>query len=123
MNFYFEDGSEGSFFVITKASSTLSRKLFVDMSIAILIILIFTSMFLTNWISKSVFAPINQLNVAMQNIAEGNLEYMLPDKEDGEIGDLYRNYEDMRLRLKESTDEKILTENRIKSWSAIFPMI
>ena len=114
MNFYFEDGSEGSFFVITKASSTLSRKLFVDMSIAILIILIFTSMFLTNWISKSVFAPINQLNVAMQNIAEGNLEYMLPDKEDGEIGDLYRNYEDMRLRLKESTDEKILTEKQNK---------
>ena len=114
MNFYFEDGSEGSFFVITKASATLSRKLFVDMSIAILIILIFTSMFLTNWISKSVFAPINQLNVAMQNIAEGNLEYMLPDKEDGEIGDLYRNYEDMRLRLKESTDEKILTEKQNK---------
>lgn len=114
MDFYFSDGSEGSFFVITRANSIISRKLFVDMAIAIMVILIFTSMFLTNWISHGVFAPINQLNIAMQNIAEGNLEYMLPDKDDGEIGDLYRNYEDMRLRLKESTDEKILAEKQNK---------
>ncbi len=112
MDFYFLDGSEGSFFIITRANSILSRKLFVDMAIAIMVILIFTSLFLTNWISRGVFTPINQLNIAMQNIAEGNLEYMLPDKDDGEIGELYRNYEDMRLRLKESTDEKILAEKQ-----------
>ena len=58
------------------------------------------------------FTPGNQLNVAMQNIAEGNLEYHLPEKLEGEIGELYRNYEDMRLRLKESTDEKILAEKQ-----------
>ncbi len=114
MDFYFLDGSEGSFFIITRANHILSRKLFVDMAIAIMVILIFTSLFLTNWISRGVFVPINQLNIAMQNIAEGNLEYMLPDKDDGEIGELYRNYEDMRLRLKESTDEKILAEKQNK---------
>lgn len=114
MDFHFRDGSEGSFFVITKVNSILSRKLFIDMAIAITIILIFTGLFLTRWISKGVFEPIKQLNIAMQNIAEGNLEYMLPDKNDGEIGELYRNYEDMRLRLKESADEKILAEKQNK---------
>ena len=114
MDFYFTDGSEGSLFVVMKANSTMSRKLFVDMAVAITLILVFTSLFLTRWISRSVFDPINELNVAMQNIAEGNLEYMLPHKDDGEIGDLYRNYEDMRLRLKESADEKILTEKQNK---------
>lgn len=114
MDFYFPDGSEGSLFIITRTNSIISRRLFIDMAIAIMIILIFTSLFLTNWISHGVFAPINQLNIAMQNIAEGNLEYRLPDKDDGEIGDLYRNYEDMRLRLKESTDEKILAEKQNK---------
>ena len=69
IDFHFEDGSEGSFFVISRANTILSRKLFVDMAIAIMLILIFTSMFLTNWISRGVFAPINQLNIAMQNIA------------------------------------------------------
>ena len=114
MDFHFQDGSEGSFFVITKANSVLSKMLFVDMAIAIMVTLIITSLFLTQWISKRVFDHINQLNIAMQNIAEGNLEYMLPDKENGEIGELYRNYEDMRLRLKESTDEKIFAEKQNK---------
>ena len=114
MDFHFQDGSEGSFFVITKANSVLSKMLFVDMAIAIMVTLIITSLFLTQGISKSDFDPINQLNIAMQNIAEGNLEYMLPDKENGEIGELYRNYEDMRLRLKESTDEKIFAEKQNK---------
>ena len=68
MDFYFSDGAEGSFFVISRMNSILSRRLFVDMAIAIMVILIFTSMFLTNWISRGVFIPINQLNIAMQNI-------------------------------------------------------
>ena len=114
MDFYFPDGSQGSFFVVTRVSSVLSKRLFLDMAVAIMIILIITSIFLTNWINRGVFAPINQLNIAMQNIAEGNLEYMLTAKDDGEIGELYRNYEDMRLRLKEFTDEKITSERQNK---------
>lgn len=114
MDFYFMDGSEGSFFIITRANPIIARTLFIDMAIAIIIILIVTSLFLTQWMKKGVFDPINKLNVAMQNIAEGNLEYMLPDNGDGEIGELYRNYEDMRLRLKESTNEKIFAEKQNK---------
>ncbi len=90
----------------------VAKSLFLYMAIAIIIILTVTSVALTMWISKGVFHPINKLSIAMQNIAEGNLEYRLPDNLDGEIGDLYRNYEDMRLRLKESADEKILNENQ-----------
>lgn len=114
MDFYFPDGSEGSFFIITRANPIFSKTLFIDMAIAIILILIITSLFLTKWISKGVFEPINQLNKAMQNIAEGNLEYMLTTQNDGEIGELYRNYEDMRLRLKESADEKLLAEKQNK---------
>lgn len=114
MDFYFMDGSEGSLFVITRANPIFSRKLFIDMAIAIMLILVFTSLFLTRWINRGVFEPVNQLNIAMQNIAEGNLEYMLSTENDGEIGDLYRNYEDMRLRLKESIDEKIFSEKQNK---------
>lgn len=112
MDFYFADGSEGSIFVITRGTSVFSKLLFIDMAIAIMIILMLTSWFLTKWIEKGVFTPVNQLNIAMKNIAEGNLEYHLPENLEGEIGDLYRNYEDMRLRLKESTDEKIFAEKQ-----------
>lgn len=112
MDFLFPNGEEGSLFVITRGNTAFSKMLILYMAVAIMLILILTSWFLTKWIGKGVFTPINQLNKAMQNIAEGNLEYHLPENMEGEIGELYRNYEDMRLRLKESTDEKILAEKQ-----------
>ena len=60
---------------------------------------------LTLWFRKSVFTPLDKLDVAMRKIKEGNFDYMLETDLEGEIGDLYRNYEDMRLRLKETTEE------------------
>ncbi len=107
IDFVFADGSEGSIFVVTKMNPFISRKLLVDMFIAMVCILIFTSLMLTQWIRKGVFTPINELNIAMQKIKDGNFDYMLQTDVKGEIGELYSNYEDMRLRLKESTEDNI----------------
>ncbi len=112
VDFRFSDGSEGSFFVVTSINSLLSRKTLYRMTFAFILVLVFTSILLTQGIQRGIFTPINQLNTAMQNIAEGNLEYMLTTEEKGEIGELYRNYEDMRLRLKESLDEKFEHEKK-----------
>lgn len=112
LDFHFMDGSEGSFFIVTKMNSLISRQLLVDMFIAIILILIFTSLMLTRWTQRGVFLPVNELNNAMKSIASGNLEYMLNTDNKGEIGELYKNYEDMRLRLKESTDEKFEHERQ-----------
>ena len=84
----------------------MSRQLLIYMFVALIVELLFTSLMLTQWIQKSVFQPVADLNKAMQNIKDGNLDYMLAGDRKGEIGDLYRNYEDMRLRLKESEEEK-----------------
>lgn len=105
LDFLFPDGSPGSAFVVTKVNSLISRHLLVDMFVAIFLILVFTSVMLTWWIRRGVFNPVNELNVAMRKIKEGNFEYALETGAKGEIGDLYRNYEDMRLRLKETTEE------------------
>ena len=112
IDFRFSDGAEGSLFIVTKVNSVISKALLGYLFLAILIILVVTSMVLTQWISKGVLAPINKLNVAMQNIAEGNFEYRLTSEDTSEIGELYRNYEDMRLRLKESTEEKKQNEQQ-----------
>lgn len=114
IDFLFSDGSEGSVFVVTKVNSLISKKLMVDMFIAIVCILVFTSFMLTQWIHKGVFTPINELNVAMQKIKDGNFDFILQTDARGEIGDLYRNYEDMRLRLKESTEENTQHERQNK---------
>ena len=114
LDFRFRDGAEGSVFVISKVNSLISRHLLVDMFIAIVLILIFTAIMLTRWIHKSVFHPVNELNIAMRKIKEGNFEYTMQTDVKGEIGDLYRNYEDMRLRLKESTEETAEQEKKNK---------
>lgn len=113
-DFEFGDGEKGSFFIVSGVSSLISKRALRNMIIAFILVLVFTSLVLTQWIQKGIFTPINQLDIAMQNIAEGNLEYMLTTQEKGEIGELYRNYEDMRLRLKESTDEKFEHEQKNK---------
>jgi len=112
IDFRFSDGAEGSLFIVTHIRNIISKTLLVDMLIAIVIILVFTSILLTRWIHKGVFLPVNELNLAMQNIAEGNLEYRLSEDNKGEIGELYHNYEEMRLRLKESTEENFQQEKQ-----------
>lgn len=114
IDFQFTDGSEGSFFIVASVNSLISKNVLKRMICAFILVLCLTSIVLTQWIQKGIFTPINQLNIAMQNIAEGNLEYMLTTEEKGEIGELYRNYEDMRLRLKESLDEKFEHEQKNK---------
>ena len=83
-----------------------------EMFIAILIILVVTGLMMTGWIYKGVFEPVKLLSMGMRKIKDGNFDYMLPTDTKGEIGDLYRNYEDMRLRLKESTEEKLQQEEQ-----------
>ena len=116
IDFLFPDGSPGSVFVVTRVNALISRHLLRDMMIAIILIMIFTAVMLTRWISRGVFDPINELNAAMKQIQQGNFEYALDTDDKGEIGDLYRNYEDMRLRLKESTEEERENEKQNKEF-------
>lgn len=82
-----------------------------NMIYAIIIILVFTGVLLSIWIYRDLVSPINELNVAMNHIKKGDFEYRLDrDQKGGEIRDLYNNYEDMRLRLKENAEEKIQRE-------------
>ena len=85
-------------------------RLMRTMALSIIVILTVTSILLTRWLRSSILRPVDHLNIAMKKIRDGNLDYVLQTDEEGEIGELYRNYEDMRLRLKESADEKLESE-------------
>lgn len=89
----------------------ISPTFFKSMIFAIVVILVLTGVVLSLWLYKSLLSPINELNVAMKHIKNGNFEYRLvPNGDDSELSDLYRNYEDMRLRLKENAEDKIQRE-------------
>lgn len=114
-DFKFSDGEEGSLFIVLSARKLIAKPFLSSMCIAIAFIMVFTSLMLTLWIRKGLFTPISELNVAMQQIKGGNFDYRLPtNKDKDEIGEMYRNYEDMRLRLKESADEKLEHERQNK---------
>ncbi len=105
-----------SFYVIQGSFGGSYTRVITYTFIAFVLILIATSVILTTWLRRGFFEPVKELNVAMQHIKDGNFDYMLPTdiNEKGEIGELYRNYEDMRLRLKESADEKVMRESENK---------
>ena len=91
----------------------ISPTFFKSMIFAIIIILVFTGVMLSLFLHKTLVSPINELNVAMKHIKNGDFKYRLEAKGDGsEIDDMYRNYEDMRLRLKENAEEKIQREKQ-----------
>lgn len=112
IDFEFQDGGKGSIFLVTRINSIISRSLLLDMFIAIVLILLFTSIMLTRWINKGVFRPISDMNIAMQHIADGDLDYCLTPSCNGELAENYKNYEEMRLRLKESAEEKIQNDKK-----------
>ena len=112
LDFYFPDGAKGSLFVVMRIMGLISGKFLSGLFVSMLTILVFTAFLLTRWLERSIFTPISAINIAMNNIRDGNFTYTLSTGEEGEIGDLYRNYEDMRLRLKESADEKLEHEKQ-----------
>lgn len=95
---------------VEEVTRLMPRGVFWALWIAIFIILVVIALFLTRWIGRGVFSPINELKIGMHQIADGNFDYVLEDNATGEMAELYKDYEDMRLRLKENCEENIQNE-------------
>lgn len=107
--FEFSDGQDGTFMIVTPASEILPevKAMTADLAFTVIMILFITAMLLMAWIYGSILRPISQLQKATREIKEGNLDFSLEIKEKDEIGQLCMDFEDMRVRLKESTEEKL----------------
>lgn len=94
---------------------TQLKGLMEDMVICVVLILIVTGLAITAWIYRGIITPIQKLEDATQNIKEGNLDFVVEAESNDEIGELFQNFEDMRLRLKESAEIQLEAEkeNRI----------
>lgn len=85
-----------------------------DLFFTALIILIFTSVSVGLWIYRSVATPLVKLRKATQNIKDGNLDFVLSVDGTDEFSELCRDFEEMRRRLKESAEEKIVLDKENK---------
>ena len=73
----------------------------------VVLILVVTSLCLCVWTYRGVIAPLNLLKKATNNIKEGNLDFVVEGCDVAEINDLCQDFEEMRQRLKASTEEKV----------------
>lgn len=94
------------------AKQKISQMFFFDMFAAIVIIMVVSAIVFRRILHSWFVKPMDQLSVAMKNIADGNLDYQMQVEYEGEVGELFSNYEQMRLRLKESTQESIENEKK-----------
>ncbi len=74
---------------------------------AAFLILIFTVLCVGTWIYRGIAVPLEKLRGATEKIKNGNLDFVLEAKGKDEISQLCRDFEEMRLRLKDSAEEKL----------------
>ena len=117
IDFQYPDSTEGSAFIITLIDETVPeiKTLLADAIIAIVMILVLTACMLTIWIYTSMINPIKKLQLAAQNIKEGNLDFTVEAESGDEIGELCKSFEEMRQRLKDSAEEKIASEKESRA--------
>lgn len=95
-------------------SQTQVKLIAKDVLFTATIILVFTALSIGLWIYRSIATPLVRLKKATQNIKEGNLDFVLEVEGDDEFSELCRDFEEMRKRLKESAEEKVLLDKENK---------
>ena len=99
---------------LAQSSSSQVKLMAKDMILTATIILVFTALSVGLWIYRSIAVPLVKLKKATKNIKEGNLDFVLEVEGKDEFSQLCQDFEEMRKRLKESTEEKILMDKENK---------
>lgn len=84
------------------------------MLVTVIVILSATALGLTWWIYRGVIAPLDRLRTATRRIKEGDLNFSVSAEGVSEIADLCQDFEDMRRRLKENAEEKVVFDRESK---------
>lgn len=109
MDFKYSDGSSGSVFIVSGVDDYVPeiKSMIWEMLFTGILILLMAGILLTAWVYKSMLKPLGMLQKATNEIKNGNLDFALEVEEEDEIGQICQDFEEMRIRIKESTEEKI----------------
>lgn len=112
LDFYCQDGAEGTIFVITDVTNIVPqiKESAVQGAISFVLIIIVTALILSLWLYRSIIQPLNVLKTATRTMKEGNLNFSIHGNPDDEIGQLCESFEDMRIHMKELLEVKMQYE-------------
>ncbi len=115
-DFTFADKSEGSVYVMKQVSpyAELTRQLLPLLIAVLLLMLIGMNGLLNYLVSRSIIRPLSRLQAATERIKEGDLDFRVEAGSRDEIGQLFRAFEDMRQKLKESVELQLQYEENRK---------
>ncbi len=95
----------------TQANAIMQAKdILIDMGMLIVLILVFLAFMMVAWISHTIIEPIRRLEKAAENIRDGNLDFEIEVEGNDEISELCQSFEQMRLQLKTSSEERMRNE-------------
>lgn len=116
IDFQYDDRSRGSAFIVTNVGEYVPeiKSMLNEMLIVGIAIICLTGGMLVMWVYRSILRPLHELQEAAKKIRDGNLDFTLDAENDDEIGMLCQDFEEMRLRLKESAEEKIQYDKESK---------
>ena len=101
--------------ILDSASRTARVQLMTkDLFFSAFMILVITGLFVGSWIYRSVAGPLVKLKKATHNIKAGNLDFVLDVEGTDEFSELCKDFEDMRKRLKESAEERVVLDKENK---------
>lgn len=101
--------------ILDSASRTARVQLMTkDLFFSAFMILVITGFSVGSWIYRSVAGPLVKLKKATHNIKAGNLDFVLDVEGTDEFSELCKDFEDMRKRLKESAEERVVLDKENK---------
>lgn len=77
-----------------------------DIQSIYLMVVCVTAAILIYWIYRTISVPLEKLQEATRNIKEGNLNFEIQSDSNDEIGQLCKDFEEMRLRLKANVENQ-----------------
>lgn len=116
IDFLYPDEQKGTLFIVTNVGEYVPeiKSMISELLLAAVLIICFTGGILVMWVYRSILQPLHKMQEATKQIRDGNLDFTLDVDNDDEIGMLCQDFEEMRLRLKESADEKIQYDKESK---------
>lgn len=116
VDFIYPDGAQGSAFIVTNVGEYVPeiKSMLAEMMMTGILIICFTGGILVMWVYRSILRPLHKLQEATKQIRDGNLDFTLDVENGDEVGLLCQDFEDMRLRLRESSEEKIQYDKESK---------
>lgn len=116
-DFYFEDGTLGTFMIISDVEDYSTKTdLAAGKIISIAVIIFFcTGAAAVYWLYTGMVKPIKQLQQATKRVKDGDLDFRMESGGEDEIGDLCRDFEGMRSHLKAEIDARMGYEEELRN--------